>query len=110
AEEREVDVLRPPRVRVVLPRIRAGLDRDEAISSLRVGQAAAGAGEVGVERRRMPVDLVRVPARRVRLPDLDERVRDRPAGVVEDAPGDDDPLAERLSVVMAGEVAVELVD
>ena len=30
AEEREVDVCRPPRVAVVLPRVRARLDRREA--------------------------------------------------------------------------------
>ena len=37
----------------------------------RVGQAAARAGEVRVERRRLLVDVVLVPAGGVRLPDLD---------------------------------------
>ena len=77
AEEREVDVRRPPRVRVVAPRIRARLDRDEAVAAVVVGQAAAGAGEVRVERRRVLVDVVVVAAGRVRLPDLDERAADR---------------------------------
>ena len=78
-EDREVDVRRSPGVLVVAPRVGAGLDRDEAVAALVVGEAAAGAGEVRVERRRVLVDLVRVAAGRVRLPDLDERVRG-PAG------------------------------
>ena len=52
AEQREVDVRRPPRVRVVQPGIRARPDRGEAIPALVVGQHAARAGEVRVERRR----------------------------------------------------------
>ena len=74
AEHREVDVRRPPGVLVVPPRVGAGLDRDEAVAALVVGEAAAGAGEVRVERRRVLVDLVPVAAGGVRLPDLDERV------------------------------------
>ena len=42
-EDREVDVRRPPGVVVVAPRIGAGLDRDEAVAAVVVGQAAARA-------------------------------------------------------------------
>ena len=79
AEQREVDVGRPPGVEVVPPRIGTRLDRDEPVPAVGVGHAAAGAVEVGVERCRVVVDLVRVPAGRVRLPDLDQSVSDRPA-------------------------------
>ena len=49
----------------------------------------------------MLVDVVDVAAGRVGLPDLDQRVRHRPAVLVEHAAGDDDPLAERLAGVPA---------
>jgi hypothetical protein len=48
-----------------------------------------------------------VAARGVGLPDLDERVAQRLAGAVEDAPGDDQPFADRLIVVLACQVVVE---
>ena len=76
-EEREVDVRRPPRVRMVPPRVDPGLDRDEPVPTLVVGQAAARAGEVRVERRVVGVDVVEVSAGRVRLPDLDELAAER---------------------------------
>ena len=49
-----------------------------------------------------------VAAGGVRLPDLDQRVRDRPAVLVDDAADDDDALAERLAGMLAREVAVVL--
>ena len=54
----------------------------------------------------MLVALVDVAAGGVGLPDLDQRVRHRPAVAVEHAAGDDDALAQRLAVVLAGEVGV----
>ena len=39
-----------PGVVVVLPRVRSQLDRDEPVAALVVGEAAARAGEVGVQR------------------------------------------------------------
>ena len=74
AEEREVDVGRAPRIAVVLPGIRAGLDGDEAIATVVVGQAPTRPREVGVERRRMLVILVEVAAGSIRLPDLHDRL------------------------------------
>src|SRR5262249_24553789 len=96
----------PPGVLVVAPRVRAGLDRDEAVAAVVAGEAAAGAREVRVERRRVPVDLVVVAAGCIRLPDLDQRAADRPALVVEHAAGDNDPLAERVTFVLACQVVV----
>ena len=75
-----------------------------------VGQAAAGAGEVRVERRGMLVALVRVPAGGVGLPDLDELAAHRAPVTVEHAPGHPDPLAQRLAGVLPGEVGVDLGD
>ena len=85
-EQGEVYVGRAPGVVVVLPGVGPRLDRHEAVSSLVVGQAAAGAGEVGVQRGGMPVVLVDVAAGGVGLPDLDQAVPDRPPVAVRDAP------------------------
>ena len=65
-----------------------------------------GAGEVRVERRRVLIDLVAVASRRIRLPDLDQRLRHRASIVVEDPSLDDDALAKGLAGVLPGEVGV----
>jgi hypothetical protein len=96
----------PPGVQVVAPWVGARLDRDEPVAALAVGQAPAGAVEVGVERGVVVVDAVVVAAGRVGLPDLQERVRDRPPVGIEDPAGEDDPLAERGGAVAAGQVRV----
>ena len=62
-----------------------GLDRDEAVAPLVVGDAAPDAGEVRVERRRVAVPAVAVAAGGVGLPDLDQRVAERPPVAVEHA-------------------------
>jgi hypothetical protein len=110
AEHREVDVRRPPGVRVIAPGIRAGLDRLEAVETVVVSDAAARAGEVGVERRRMLVPLVDVTARGVRLPHLDELMPHRAPLAIEHLPGDDHSRAERLTPMLDGEVRLDLRD
>jgi hypothetical protein len=52
------------------------------------------------------VDPVRVAPRRVRLPDLDDRLRHRPAVLVEHPSVQDDPLTNRLARVLLREVGV----
>jgi hypothetical protein len=105
-----VDVGRPPGVVVVAPGIGAGLDGDELVVAVGIRDAAAGAGEVGIERRGMLVDDVDVAARRIALPDLDEGMRYGTAGLVEQAALDDDALAERLAGVLGGEVGLLRLD
>jgi hypothetical protein len=75
-----VNVVRPPGIVVIAPRIRAGLDGQEAVAAGFVGRAAAAAEEIRVERSLVLVGLVDVAAGRIRLPDLDQRVADRPGG------------------------------
>src|SRR5215211_2477368 len=48
-EQREVDVPGAPGVRPVLPRVGAGLDRDELVAALVVGHAPSPTAEIGVE-------------------------------------------------------------
>src|SRR5574341_400876 len=96
AEKREMDVGGPPGVVVVAPRVFPGPD----------GDGAAGTREVRVDGGVVLVGLVRVAARGVRLPDLDQRVRHGLAALVEHAAADDDALAERIALVLAREVVV----
>ena len=97
---------RPPRVGVVAPRVGAGLDSYEPVDACIVGKAAARAGEVRIERRRMRVDRIDVPACGIRLPDLDQRVAHGPPVAVQHATGEDDSLAERFAPMLPREVRV----
>src|SRR3954447_17381665 len=103
AEEREVDVSRAPRVRVVLPGVRPWLDRDELVAPVVIGHAAPAPAEVRVERSRMLIALMAIAPAGIRLPDLDQRVAHRLSVSIEQAAMDDDALADRLAVVLAGE-------
>ena len=91
---------------MVGPGIGARLDRHEAELPFGVGERAARAGKIRVQRRGVLIALVRVAARRVGLPDFDERVRNRAAILVDHASLDDDPLAERLAGVLPGEIVI----
>ena len=95
---------------VVAPRVGPGLDRGEPVAAVGVGEAAAHAGEVRVDRGRVLVALVDVAAGGVGLPDLDQLADDRPAVAVEHPAGDDHPLAHRLAAVLDGQVGLERVD
>ena len=93
-----MDVGGAPGVVRVAPWIGAGLDGEEPVLALVVGDQTAVAGEIGIERRVVDVAVVKIPARGVALPDLHQRVRDRSAILVEKASGHDDPLALRLAL------------
>src|SRR5690242_20374412 len=95
-----------PGVIVVAPGVGARPDRHETVAALGVGQHTPVAREVGVKRRSVRVVLMPVAAGRVALPDLDQGVRDGPAVLIQHAPTHDDALAERLTAMLAGEVAV----
>ena len=84
----------------------AGADRRETVRAVGVGEAAPGAGEVGVECARPAVADVAVPARGVGLPQLDQRAGDRSTARVEEATGDDDPLPDRLAAGTDRQVGV----
>src|SRR6185295_8021180 len=106
----EMDVRRAPGVEVVAPRVFAGPDGDETIAALGVGNRAAGAREIRIERRVVLVGAMRVAAGGVRLPDLDQGVGHGAAVLVEHAAGDDDALADRIALVLARQIAVRWLD
>src|SRR5689334_12702202 len=99
-----------PRVRMVAPRIRARLDRDEVVAPLGIRERPPRAGEVRVERGRMIVDRMRISAASVALPDLDERVRNGTAAIVQHAARDDDALAQRFCGVLPREIVIGVAD
>src|SRR5207249_4191400 len=103
-EEGEVDVGGPPPVEGVVPGIGARSDGEETVLALLVGERAPRAGEVGIERRIVLVLAVQVAPGRIALPELDQRLRNRPAIAVEQPPGEDDALAQRLPFARAGEI------
>jgi hypothetical protein len=105
-----MDVVGPPSVVVVPPRVGTRPHRHEAVPAVVVGEAATGPGEVGVERRVVLVDLVSVAARGVGLPDLHELTGERLPVAAEHPTAYDDPLAEGLARVLPREIVVELAD
>ena len=109
ARDRVVDVRRPPVVDAVPPRVGAGLDRAVRVVAVLVGEHPAAAAEVGIEGADVLVPLVAIAAAGVALPDLDQRVLDRPAELVVDVAVDDDALADRHAVlgVVEDQVVVE---
>src|SRR5204863_2400580 len=107
---REVDMRRAPCVVMIAPGIFAGANRDEAVAALRVGRRASGAGEVRVERRIVLVGAMWVAPGSVGLPDLDQRMRNGLAVLVEHASVDDDALADRLAFVLASQIVISRLD
>src|SRR5206468_1223254 len=101
---------RPPGVEVLTPRVGARLHGGEVVVPVAVGQRAADAGEVRVQRGVVLLALVGVAAGRVGLPDLDELTADRTAVAVEQPSGDGDALTDRLAGVLPREVVVDLGD
>ena len=91
---------RPPRVVVIAPRIRAGLDRDEAVVAVRVAEGAAEAGEIQIKWRRVLIAIVTIATCRIRLPHFDQRVRNRLIVFIQHAAADDDTFADRLAIVL----------
>ena len=94
-ENGEMYVRRSPGVAVIAPWVRSRPDRDEPIASVGPGQCPARTAKVGIEWGVVAVVQVGVPARCVRLPDLDQRAANRSSALVQDLARDDDPLADR---------------
>jgi hypothetical protein len=78
---------------VVAPRIGARLYRDEFVVAVLVGNGAARAGEVRIERRRMLIDDMHIASAGIGLPEFYERIGDRPLVLIEHMPVHDDTLA-----------------
>src|SRR5688572_28547809 len=100
-----MEMRRPPGIQMVPPGIGARFNGLKPVATIRVGDAAAHAGEVRVEGSRMLVLIMRVPTGRVGLPHFDELMRNRPAFAVEHLTGDYKALTQRFPDVLDREVA-----
>ena len=78
---------------VIAPGVATGLDRDEAVMAIGVGQGVTTTGEVGIEWCIVLIDSVQISSSGVGLPDFHQRVCHGPRIFVEYAAGDDNPLA-----------------
>ncbi len=63
-----------------------------------------------VERRVVLIEVVRVAAGRVRLPDLEQRVGERASAFIEHAASHDYALAQRLTTVKTCEIGIASAD
>ena len=94
AEDREMDMRRAPVVDAVRPGIGAGLDGAEGVAAVLVGDGAAAAAEIRIERREIALLLVAVAAAGIGLPEFEQRAGNAHAALVEHAAIDDDALAD----------------
>src|SRR5689334_10178338 len=85
-------------------------DRHEPITPFFVRDGSSCSREVRIERRVMAIDVMRVAARGICLPDLHERARQRAPVLVQHPPLDHDPLTERSGGMLACQVAVDRAD
>src|SRR3984957_14138257 len=109
-EKAEVNVIRPPRIVMIAPRIRTRLDRCEAVGAVLVGHDSSDASEMGIERCFVLVLKVCIAAGGVRLPNFDRSARNRAAVFVKHAAGHNDSLAESLAAAEVRQIvfAVDL--
>src|ERR1700730_16164843 len=85
---------RTPGVGMIAPGICAGLDAHEAIAAFVIGRCPPSAGKIRVKRCGMLIPLMDISASCVGLPHLNQRIPNRPAVLVENAPRHNDTLAE----------------
>ncbi len=101
AEKRKVNVLRAPGVVVIFPGVRARTNGDKTVAAVVVGESAAFAGEIRVERGIMLIVLVEVAAGGIGLPDFNEGAANGPAIFIDNAAGHFNAFAKRLALVLA---------
>src|SRR5215470_1118890 len=90
-----------PCIVMILPRISAGLDRDELIISVDIRQGSPCACEIRIQWRGMFVLFVKVAAGGIGLPDFHERMRDRTAPIIDYPAPDNNAFGQRLPGVLA---------
>src|SRR5215469_9572638 len=97
---------RPPRVVMIEPGICTGLDGDETVHAMFIGQGSTRTTKVRIERGGMLVLNMPIPSGGVRLPNLDECIRNGPPVAVENAPAYDDAFTDWLTWVLAGQIVI----
>src|SRR6185369_2349645 len=86
--------------------IGAGLDGGEFVVPLGVADAAPDAGKIRIDRGGVLIPLMAIASRGIGLPDFHQAMRDRAPRFVPDLAFDDDALALRLALMLAGEIGI----
>src|SRR5258708_22177443 len=97
SKNRKMDMGGPPGIVVIAPGIRAGTNGNEAITAFSVRDRVAPTAKIRIKRSIVLIHFVKIPARSVSLPNLDQRVGKRAIVLVEDAAPNDDALAKRMA-------------
>src|ERR1700722_12272499 len=92
-----MNMRRPPGVDMVTKRVGTGLDGTERIVSVLVGDHAAAAAEIWIDRGKISIILVPVSSAGVGLPHLDQRVGNAAAVFVHDSAVNDGAFADRFA-------------
>src|SRR5262249_13591590 len=93
---------------MIAPRVGTRLHSDEAVIALLICDGPARPGEIRIERRRMLVDIVHIAAASVRLPDFHQGIGNRALVFIEYMAVHNDALAQRLALVLLGEICIAL--
>src|SRR6516162_7757035 len=91
---------------MIEPGICAGLDGDETVSSMFIGQGSTCTREVRIKRGRMLFLDMPIPSGGIRLPNLDECVGDGSPIAVEHASTYDNALTNWLACMLAGQIVI----
>ena len=85
-------------------RDRPGLDGYKAVEAILIGQGPSCPGEVRVERRGMVISRVRVSSRCIRLPYLNQAIRNRVAITVQHSSSDNNAFSQRFPSMLNREI------
>src|SRR5262249_26097418 len=109
SEYGKVDMRRPPAIEKIAKRVGSWLHSPKPVFAVGIGNCAATAAEIRVDRRDITVIAVAIAAPSVGLPKFQEDVGDRSPVPVLYLSMDDDPLADRLTFlrVIQNEIVVE---
>src|SRR5260370_38159025 len=105
-----MDVCGTPGIVMIEPRIRPRLDGDKTVHTVFVGEGASGASEIRIQRRRMLIDGMSVPSRRVRLPQLNQCAGNGTSVAIQHAPAHNDAFSQRLARMLTSEIVVSFAD
>src|SRR4051794_19424949 len=103
-----MDMGRSPGVVVIAPGISPRLDGDEFVVAGAVGLRPSRPGEIRIERRGMLVDYMDVTPAGISLPNLDQCIGHAATVFIQHMTVHNDALAERLTFLLGGEIAVVL--
>src|SRR6266849_2609749 len=94
-----------PRVLMIAPGIRTWPYSNEAISPFTIRECVTAPGEIRIQRSVVLVRLMQIASGRIRLPNFDERMRNRPRVLIHHSPAHDNSFAKRFAAVRPRQIA-----